>query len=351
MARRLKVCHDRILPQNLNRPQVIESGRRGAPARAVFEFRKMWINGSNLRVRFIGGTASQRALAREQARWWTEHANLTFEFGTAPDAEIRVAFDSTDGAWSYIGTDCRSIPQNQPTMNLGFQDGGTSAHEFGHAIGLGHEHQNPAGGIQWNEAAVIRDLSGPPNNWNEDQIRHNVLNKYSVDQIKGTSFDGDSIMLYFFPARWTLNGVATKANEVLSDLDESFIASTEAYPRIATAGVELRVDATSATTAQIGAPGEEDLFLFKAATRGRHIIETSGQTDVVMKLFGPESQTSLIAEDDDGGAGLNSRIAADLLPGNYFVQIRHYNRSGGTGSYGIRVRKGTGVRREAGASQ
>ena len=70
MARRLKVCHDRSLPQNLNRPQVIESGRRGAPARAVFEFRKMWINGSNLRVRFIGGTASQRALAREQARWW-----------------------------------------------------------------------------------------------------------------------------------------------------------------------------------------------------------------------------------------------------------------------------------------
>ena len=61
MARRLKVCHDRILPQNLNRPQVIESGRRGAPARAVFEFRKMWINGSNLRVRFIGGSASQRA--------------------------------------------------------------------------------------------------------------------------------------------------------------------------------------------------------------------------------------------------------------------------------------------------
>ncbi len=154
-------------------------------------------------------------------------------------------------------------------MNLGFQDGGTSAHEFGHAIGLGHEHQNPAGGIQWNEAAVIRDLSGPPNNWTEAQIRHNVLDKYSVNQIKGTNFDGDSIMLYFFPARWTLNGVATTANEVPSTLDKAFIASAEAYPRTATAGVELRVNATAATAAQIGAPGEEDLFLFKAATRGR----------------------------------------------------------------------------------
>ena len=257
MARRLKVCHDRILPQNLNRPHAIESGRRGSPARAVFEFRKMWINGSNLRVRFIDGSASQRSLAREQARWWTEHANLTFEFGTAPDAEIRVAFDPSDGAWSYVGTDCKSIPQDQPTMNLGFQDGGTSAHEFGHAIGLGHEHQNPAGGIQWNEAAVIRDLSGPPNNWNEDQIRHNVLNKYSIDQIKGTSFDGDSIMLYFFPARWTLNGQATKANDVLSNLDKAFIASSEAYPRVSVQGVQLRVNAPAATAAQIGAPARK----------------------------------------------------------------------------------------------
>ena len=53
---------------------------------------------------------------------------------------------------------------------------------------------------------------------------------------------------------------------------------------------------------------------------GRHVIETSGQTDVVMKLFGPNSQTSLAAEDDDGGVGLNSRIAARLIPGQYFVQ-------------------------------
>ena len=43
-------------------------------------------------------------------------------------------------------------------MNLGFLDGGTAAHEFGHAIGLGHEHQNPAGGIEWNEEVVLRDL-------------------------------------------------------------------------------------------------------------------------------------------------------------------------------------------------
>jgi hypothetical protein len=42
-----------------------------------------------------------------------------------------LTFDSHDGVWSYIGTDCRRIPLNEATMNLGFLDGGTAAHEFG----------------------------------------------------------------------------------------------------------------------------------------------------------------------------------------------------------------------------
>jgi hypothetical protein len=307
-------------------------------SRAIIVFRKMWINGSTLRVRFMGGTASQRALVREQAGWWTEHANLQFDFNNAPDAEIRIAFDPTDGAWSYIGTDARHISQGDPTMNLGFLDGGTAAHEFGHAIGLAHEHQNPAGGIEWNEEVVLRDLSGPPNSWTPEQIRHNVLEKYSVDQIRGTQFDPDSVMLYFFPSSWTKTGQGTKANEILSDMDQAFVASEQAYPHTAVQATKLKVN-DSPTTASIGQPGEEDLFQFSVSSGGRHVVETSGRTDVVMKLFGPSSQTSLVAEDDDSGYGLNARIAAELIPGQYFVQIRHYNRSGGTGSYRIKVRK------------
>ena len=116
-------------------------------------------------------------------------------------------------------------------MNLGFMDGGTTAHEFGHAIGLAHEHQNPAGGIQWNEEVVIRELAKSPNFWDEATTRHNVLRKYTADQINGTQFDPDSIMLYFFPAEWTLNGIGTKANEVLSALDKAFIAGAKMYPK------------------------------------------------------------------------------------------------------------------------
>ena len=140
MPEYLRVCHDRLLPPDLVRPQQTIRMRGGA-SRAVFIFRQRWINGSKLHVRFMGGTPAQQALTKEQAQWWTQHANLTFEFDNAPNAQIRITYDSSDGAWSFIGTDASSIPANQPTMNLGFLDGGTAAHEFGHAIGLAHEHQ------------------------------------------------------------------------------------------------------------------------------------------------------------------------------------------------------------------
>jgi hypothetical protein len=334
-----RVCIDRVLPADMNRWMPTQE-HRGA-TRAIIVFRKMWINGSTLRVRFLEGTAQQQAVAREQALWWTEYANLSLAFTDDPDSEIRVAFDPSDGAWSYIGTDCQGIPQGEPTMNLGFLDGGTAAHEFGHAIGLAHEHQNPAGGIQWNEDVVIRDLSGPPNNWTPDQIRHNVLEKYSADQIRGTKFDPDSIMLYFFPGTWTKSGVGTHANDVLSALDEGFIAGAQAYPKTAVGvegAVELKVNAAKSTSASIGKPGEEDLFVFTATKPGRYRVETLGKTDVYMKLFGPESQTTLIAEDDDSGIGTNARIIRDLIPGQYYAQIRHFYKASGTGEYRIRVR-------------
>lgn len=340
MEKHAHFCTDRVLPSEQMRFQ--STVRRNGSTRAIMPIGKVWMNGSTLRVRFLGGTSAQQAKAREQALWWTQFANLIFDFNNAPDAEIRIAFDPSDGAWSYIGTDNRSIPLNQPTMNLGFMDGGTAAHEFGHAIGMAHEHQNPAGGIEWNEAAVIQSLKGPPNNWDEATIRHNVLRKYQTDQIKGTAFDPDSIMLYFFPGSWVKSGVGTHANAVLSAVDKAYIASAQAYPKTKPTvldAVELKVNAARRTAARIGEAGEEDLFKFEVKEGGNHVIDTKGPTDVVMRLFGPDSHTNVVAEDDDSGTGTNARIIAGLVPGLYYAQVRHYNRAAGKGDYTVRARR------------
>ena len=56
-----------------------------------------------------------------------------------------------------------------------------------------------------------------------------------------------------------------------------------------------------------------------------------------MKLYGPNSPTAFIAEDDDSGVNTNARIQAKLIPGTYFVQIRHHNLASGIGPYTINV--------------
>ena len=341
MPDRPHVCFDRILPLELMRPQRTRRAARGR-VRGISPIGKTWMNGSTLHARFIGGNATQRATAREQAGWGTDVANLQLVFDDAPNADIRVAFDAGDGAWSYIGTDARQIPLDQPTMNLGFLDGGTAAHEWGHAIGLAHEHQNPDGGIEWNEDIVIRAMAGPPNYWDAATTRHNILRRYSADQINGTRFDPESIMLYFFPAEWTTSGIGTQANEVLSALDKAFIAGARMYPKAGptvAVATELLVGARRRTAASIGRFGEEDLFRFVVDREGHHVIDTRGPTDVVLKLFGPDQPTRLVAEDDDSGYAYNARIGADLLPGTYWVQVRHYNREAGVGDYTISVRR------------
>ncbi len=339
-TQRVKVCFDRVLPRDLMLQQ--KTVRHAGVSYGISPIGKTWMNGTTLHVRFMGGTTAQQETAKMEAGWWMDSANLKFEFDDAPTANIRVTFDENDGAWSYIGTDCQDIPLNAPTMNLGFLDRGTAAHEFGHAIGLAHEHQNPAGGIQWNEAVVIRECAKSPNFWDEETARHNILFKYSANQINGTAFDPDSIMLYFFPPEWTLNGIGTKANEVLSDIDRQFIAGAQMYPKTGpniTEATELEVNAKRGTAASIGKFGEEDLFTFAVTRAGRHVVETGGHTDVVMKLFGPNNPTLLIAEDDDSGVDYNARIGVNLVQGRYYVQVRHHNPRRGKGKYSVRVRR------------
>ena len=349
MARKLKVCFDRVLPRNLRRPQSLGGGALGGRTRAAVEIGKLWPNGSTLRVRFLGGTSNQHATVRKYATQWAQHANLQLAFGDYPDAEIRIAFQD-DGAWSYIGKDCLDVPRDAATMNFGWLDEGVVLHEFGHALGMIHEHQNPVGGIQWNKPQVYRDLGGSPNFWDRATVDHNMFRQYDRDLINGTALDPRSIMLYAVPKTWTLDGFESRPNEVLSSRDREFIGSPKAYPRVpgGVVPVELPVHEAAATPGRIGAAGEEDLYTFTASKAGRFAIETEGATDVVMTLYGPDSPTRQIAEDDDSAGGRNARIVASLIPGQYVVQVRHYNSRGGTGSYGIRVmRHGAGSARAA----
>ena len=76
------------------------------------------------------------------------------------------------------------------------------------------------------------------------------------------------------------------------------------------------------------ADGEVDLYRFRIDEAGRYVLETSGPTDVVMSIHGPDNDASLAGTDDDSGLDLNARIERDLAVGKYLVQVRHYNPRG-----------------------
>jgi hypothetical protein len=218
-----------ITPESLS-PEA-KAALEGRKAAALNDYK--WPVGSAIKVKFVGGSAALQQKVRKVAERWTDAglANLRFNFVPSGDADIRVAFAQGDGSWSYIGTYCKNIPQNQPTMNYGWLTDASSAdeiqrvvlHEFGHALGLIHEHQNPKNAINWNKPVVIQDLSGPPNNWDAATIQHNMFDKYDPAKVTATAVDADSIMMYPIPKSWTLDGFSADLNADLSPNDKKLI--------------------------------------------------------------------------------------------------------------------------------
>lgn len=196
-----------------------------------------WDAGASISIRFLEGDSSLQQRVCDVANTWTTVANLNFDFTNDGPTDVRIAFKQGNGSWSYIGTMCRQIPEPQPTMNFGWLTPDSSddevrrvvLHEFGHMVGLIHEHQNPKHGIQWNKPAVIQDLSGPPNNWDAATIDNNMFKFYAESTVIATDVDPKSIMMYPIPASWTLDGFSAGLNSDLTDTDKSLIGSV--YPQ------------------------------------------------------------------------------------------------------------------------
>ena len=157
-------------------------------------------------------------------------ANVIFIESNVDEADIRVSFRGS-GYWSYLGTQALDFPKSEQTMNLEFprrvsrkELRRVTLHEFGHALGLLHEHASPLSDISWDKEAVYKHYMRPPNCWNQADVDMQVLTKEkSVLDLVATQFDKESIMCYPVAAELTTDHKGIGWNTELSATDKEFI--------------------------------------------------------------------------------------------------------------------------------
>lgn len=199
-----------------------------APATSVRA--KLWKPGATLQVRFLNGNPAQRAVAMAAAAEWSRYANLKFAECSTCEAEMRIEFGQ--GSWSYIGTDALGVRSSMPTMTLPDWNGSGrppdmryALHEFGHALGLIHENNNPNGTIPWDTDAVKSYYRGA--GFTDQLISTNILQKAPISDYR--PLDLKSIMWYGdFPSKLFKPPLEVGGN-VLSPGDKAFIAKL--YPK------------------------------------------------------------------------------------------------------------------------
>ncbi|WP_457663753.1 hypothetical protein [Sinorhizobium medicae] len=208
---------------------------------------KLWDTSTPIRVCFFGGSSQLRSrIAKIASQWGEAGGYVPFDFGSidAPQScgngrfQIRVGYEYK-GYWSTVGRDSEDLAaQSEQSMNFALfninpppepEFSRVVLHEFGHAIGLQHEHQSYkapcVNEFDWD--AIYNYLQGPPNYWSTEQIDHNLKPRPSGDNNEASTFDVTSIMLYSFPKNFYKSGVSaqcyTSGNSKLSDFDKDFV--------------------------------------------------------------------------------------------------------------------------------
>lgn len=214
-------------------PPVDTSGLEGLKAGAFSMYRWKWAPGQRrqITVRFNDGIPAIQDRIKTIAAKWEPYTSARFVFvPSSEEADIKVSFARKGVSWSRIGTESRRY---NPSMNFGWLEEenvdslfeSVVLHEFGHAIGLVHEHQLPDGNpIKWNEAEVYKYYLNYPNYWEVQDVKDNIFFRWSRDQLIAGVFDPTSIMMYHIPPNFTIDGYSTPLNVRLSPEDKRLVA-------------------------------------------------------------------------------------------------------------------------------
>lgn len=226
---------DKYIERIKSYQDALESIDNSDAAKGIYRSSYLWgPNYPKIRVCFFQGSQPLRDLVATVAKEWMAETNSikldfgkpgkrrTCQPGNGKEMQIRVSFKGDDYA-SLLGQNSVAFAkQEEPSLLLGgFMEGspdqlddykiGTIRHEFGHALGIIHEHQNPKGGCddEYIWKLIYESLGKPPNNWSKEKVDFN-LRAATGEGLQLTKFDNKSVMIYHFPAEFYKKGAKSK---------------------------------------------------------------------------------------------------------------------------------------------
>jgi hypothetical protein len=221
-----------------------------------------WRPGETVKVCFRAGTQKARARVVKYASEWMNYANVVLDFGDKDNPRscqgdnseaIKIDFveqGAAAGYWSQIGTNSRKTSHS---MNLGeigrdalpfpeTEARRLTMHEFGHALGMLHEHQSPTGGCgpEYDQEALL--AYGALLGWSPEKSLSNFIPYSASPELNASEVDRKSIMHYSLPV-WIFKArekspCFVQPNYEISEGDRVFMSRV--YPKaevVATRGV------------------------------------------------------------------------------------------------------------------
>ncbi|KAL5365307.1 hypothetical protein BJX96DRAFT_181512 [Aspergillus floccosus] len=230
-----------------------------------------------LNVRFLNGDEDEQSRVKSLVKkhYHSIPMRIRFKFlsgwDTSP-SDIRISFAGHSSA--YIGRQAESHP-GQPTMWLNMHPRLSTddavrnkvqadvLHEFGHALGLTHEHKHPDRKARWNYPRLMEKYQ-----WEYDTVRrnYNASTSSAVNARWDRPYDPKSIMHYSIAKgdTWSMRTEVSE-NCVLSDGDKE--ALVQIYPSAAVVKQHSTVRKEEKKERESKEPTKKD-------KKGKHLQET-----------------------------------------------------------------------------
>ncbi|MFJ2488423.1 M12 family metallopeptidase [Pseudomonas sp. NPDC087639] len=212
---------------NENPKNTSHASNSGLSPRATAILAKCWKPDRHLTISFMDQPPAALKEAIKRHIWeWADYVSLTFSFIDSKDGIIRIKTDTAENA-SQIGTDALTIDANKPTMFIAARPGDLDfrtvvLHEFGHALGLHHEHLHPDANIPWDKPKVYKEYA---EKWgmNKKSVDLNIFTPIT-EQVAITDYDTTSIMHYPVEKELTDGKFEVAMNTEISSKDKKIVA-------------------------------------------------------------------------------------------------------------------------------